>query len=73
MSLDLHTDLTERCNFAFVKGGDANYRRLMGDLQWDFSKDPFEDVVDCIFPCPVCALGKLKAEVGCGMVEGKES
>jgi len=62
----LRTDLTTHCDLAFVKG-DANYRRLLGDLAWDLSNDGFEDVVGAYFPCPVCALRTLKAEVGCGM------
>jgi hypothetical protein len=27
----------------------------------------FEDVVGAYFPCPICALRTLKAEIGCGM------
>ncbi len=65
----LRTDMKERCELAFIKG-DANYRRLLGDLEWDFSA-PFEDVVGNYFPCPVCALRTLKAEVGCGMEKEK--
>lgn len=65
MPQDLRHDLNTRCDLAFIKG-DANYRRLVGDLEWDFSA-PFEDVVGHYFPCPVCALRTLKAEVGCGM------
>ena len=65
MTEPLRTDMKERCDLAFVKG-DANYRRLLGDRMWDFTA-PFEDVVGCYFPCPVCALRTLKAEVGCGM------
>lgn len=61
----LYEDMKSRCDLAFVKG-DANYRRLLGDLFWDYSI-PFEDVVGSYFPCPVCALRTLKAEVGCGM------
>jgi hypothetical protein len=61
----LRSDMSSRCDLAFVKG-DANYRRLLGDRQWDYSA-PFKDVVGCYFPCPVCALRTLKAEVGCGM------
>jgi hypothetical protein len=61
----LRADLVERCDLAFVKG-DANYRRLLGDRYWDYSS-PFQDVVGCYFPCPVCSLRTLKAEVGCGM------
>lgn len=65
MTEPLRTDMKERCDLAFVKG-DANYRRLLGDCMWDFT-DPFEDVVSAYFPCPVCALRTLKAELGCGM------
>ena len=65
MTEPLRTDMKERCDLAFVKG-DANYRRLLGDCQWDLTA-PFEDVVGAYFPCPVCALRTLKAELGCGM------
>ena len=69
MPADLRSDMESRCDLAFIKG-DANYRRLLGDLEWDFSA-PFEDVVGHYFPCPVCALRTLKAEVGCGMEKKK--
>lgn len=61
----LRSDMKGRCDLAFVKG-DANYRRLLGDRYWDYSS-PFQDVIGCYFPCPVCSLRTLKAEVGCGM------
>ena len=61
----LRANLKGRCDLAFVKG-DANYRRLLGDRYWDYSA-PFQDVVGCYFPCPICSLRTLKAEVGCGM------
>jgi len=63
----LRSDMKERCDLAFVKG-DANYRRLLGDRYWDYSA-PFQDVIGCYFPCPVCSLRTLKAEVGCGMAK----
>jgi hypothetical protein len=65
MTEPLRTDMASRCDLAFVKG-DANYRRLLGDRLWDYSA-PFGDVVGSYFPCPVCALRTLKAELGCGM------
>jgi Damage-control phosphatase ARMT1-like domain len=65
MTEPLRSDMAQRCDLAFVKG-DANYRRLLGDRMWDYSA-PFADVVGCYFPCPVCALRTLKAEIGCGM------
>ena len=66
MTEPLWTDMHERCDLAFVKG-DANYRRLLGDCQWDMSEASFQDVVGNYFPCPICALRTLKAEIGCGM------
>jgi Damage-control phosphatase ARMT1-like domain len=65
MPSSLRQRLASSCDLAFVKG-DANYRRLLGDRQWDFTT-PFQDVVGSYFPCPVCALRTLKAELGCGM------
>jgi hypothetical protein len=65
MTEPLRTDMKERCDLAFVKG-DANYRRLLGDRKWEYT-EPFADVVGAYFPCPVCALRTLKAELGCGM------
>lgn len=65
MTEPLRSDMVSRCDLAFVKG-DANYRRLLGDRQWDLTA-PFSEVVGCYFPCPVCALRTLKAELGCGM------
>jgi len=65
MHAPLFDDLKARCDLAIVKG-DANYRRLLGDLEWDTSA-PFDKVVGAYFPCPVCALRTLKAEIGCGM------
>ena len=61
----LYRELQSRCHLAFVKG-DANYRRLLGDRTWDLAA-PFDQVVGCYFPVPVCALRTLKAEIGCGM------
>lgn len=64
---ELRQDMAQRCDLAFVKGGDANYRRLLGDIEWDLTNDTFQDVVGNYFPCAVCALRTLKAELGCGM------
>lgn len=61
----LYEELKSTSDLAVVKG-DANYRRLLGDLDWDYAA-PFADVVGAYFPCPVVALRTLKAEIGCGM------
>eukprot|EP00550_Attheya_septentrionalis_P013413 CAMPEP_0198306982 /NCGR_PEP_ID=MMETSP1449-20131203/58688_1 /TAXON_ID=420275 /ORGANISM="Attheya septentrionalis, Strain CCMP2084" /LENGTH=507 /DNA_ID=CAMNT_0044009543 /DNA_START=22 /DNA_END=1545 /DNA_ORIENTATION=+ len=63
---ELRQDMAHRCDLAFVKG-DANYRRLLGDIEWDLTNNTFQDVVGNYFPCAVCALRTLKAELGCGM------
>jgi len=65
MPSPLHDEFVTQCDLAFVKG-DANYRRLLGDRQWQLT-DTFEDVVGYYFPCPVCALRTFKAEIGCGL------
>lgn len=64
---DVSEDL-KKARLAFVKG-DANYRRLLGDREWELGT-PFEEVAS-YFPCPVVALRTLKAELGCGMAEGE--
>jgi uncharacterized protein with ATP-grasp and redox domains len=45
--------------------GDANYRRILGDLHWDFEV-PFKQVVDYL-PTPLVALRALKAELAVGL------
>lgn len=52
-----------------ISKGDANYRRLLGDRQWSFTK-PFGDVVS-YFPAPLLALRTLKAEVVAGLAEAQ--
>eukprot|EP01025_Chloroclados_australasicus_P040166 TRINITY_DN4182_c0_g1_i1.p1 TRINITY_DN4182_c0_g1~~TRINITY_DN4182_c0_g1_i1.p1 ORF type:complete len:412 (-),score=45.11 TRINITY_DN4182_c0_g1_i1:239-1474(-) len=64
----------QQCNVAAERWqsylqGDANYRRLLGDRQWNLST-PFSEIVN-YFPCPICALRTLKAELGCGMPQQK--
>jgi uncharacterized protein with ATP-grasp and redox domains len=48
-----------------ISKGDANYRRILGDRQWDFTK-PFSEVVDYL-PVPLAALRTLKAELAVGL------
>lgn len=48
-----------------ISKGDANFRRLLGDRQWDF-RLPFVQVVDYL-PAPLAALRSLKAELALGM------
>jgi len=45
--------------------GDANYRRLLGDLQWPLDIDSSEVLSYWHVPC--CALRTFKAEIGCGI------
>lgn len=58
----------QQSKLVFVKG-DANYRRLIGELCWDLDT-PFDRIL-AYFPAPVCALRTLKAELGCGMDKEK--
>jgi hypothetical protein len=48
-----------------ISKGDANYRRLSGDLDWH-PTTPFQDVVR-YFPAPLLALRVLKAELALGL------
>lgn len=64
---NLPTNLREQISGAdlLISKGDANYRRLLGDLQWDFTI-PFHQVVDYL-PVPLVALRTLKAELAVGL------
>jgi len=48
-----------------ISKGDANYRRVLGDREWDISL-PFQQVVDYL-PVPLAALRTLKAELAVGL------
>jgi hypothetical protein len=48
-----------------ISKGDANYRRLAGDLKWP-PTTPFSDVAG-YFPAPLLALRVLKAELALGL------
>jgi hypothetical protein len=61
----LRSDLQQHCDLAIVKG-DANYRRLLGDLDWPWTTS-FADIVEADFPTPLCALRTLKSELACGL------
>ena len=69
MPPSLRSEMEGGCDLAVVKG-DANYRRLLDDRAWDLVGDRFGDVVS-EFPTSVVALRTLKAEIGCGMEQGK--
>ncbi|NES99625.1 MAG: protein-glutamate O-methyltransferase family protein [Sphaerospermopsis sp. SIO1G1] len=51
-------------NLIIIKG-DANYRRLLGDLHWDYTTN-FTDIVTYL-PAPMVALRTLKSEVAAGL------
>jgi hypothetical protein len=52
-----------------ISKGDANYRRLLGDLNWP-KTTKFSDIL-AYFPAPIVALRTLKAEIACGMQPGQ--
>lgn len=57
-------DMVKDCAMTFVKG-DANYRRLLGELEWPLETTA-SDVLN-YWPTPVCALRTFKAEIGVGI------
>ena len=52
-----------------ISKGDANYRRLLGDLDWP-STTPFTDIL-AYFPTSIVALRTVKAEITCGLQSGQ--
>lgn len=46
--------------------GDLNYRKLVGDLTWDYDFD-FKDALRGFLPTAVCALRTLKSDVVVGV------
>jgi len=52
-----------------ISKGDANYRRLLGDLNWP-KTTKFADIL-AYFPVPIVALRTVKAEIACGMQPGQ--
>jgi hypothetical protein len=60
---DIRTDLLG--SDLLISKGDANYRRLLGDREWDFTV-PFHQVVNYL-PVPLLALRTLKCELAVGM------
>lgn len=64
---DLPKDIREELNESslLISKGDANYRRLLGDREWDFTEG-FHRVVDYL-PVPLVALRTLKSELAVGM------
>ncbi|MCK5734839.1 MAG: protein-glutamate O-methyltransferase family protein [Spirochaetaceae bacterium] len=63
LSVDLRKDMSSSA--LLIIKGDANYRRLLGDLHWDWTT-AFPDAVDFL-PFPVAALRTLKAELAVGL------
>lgn len=63
----LPTDLEEewKGSSLVISKGDANYRRLLGNLEWEPTL-PFEQVVDFL-PVPLAAIRTLKSELALGM------
>ena len=60
---ELRDDLKD--SSLLISKGDANYRRILGDREWDFTT-PFHKAVDYL-PVPLAALRTSKAELVVGM------
>jgi hypothetical protein len=67
MPLGLRDELSQ--SRLVISKGDANYRRLLGDLDWPYTT-PFTDIVP-YFPVPILALRTVKAELACGLQPGQ--
>ena len=63
LSIDLRKDIS--LSALLIIKGDANYRRLLGDLHWNRTT-AFPDAVNFL-PFPVAALRTLKAELAVGL------
>lgn len=65
---DLYQQL-QTSSMIFLKG-DLNYRKLVGDLNWD-TTTPFEASLRGFHPSPLCSLRTLKADVVVGLKPGQ--
>ncbi|XP_064603602.1 damage-control phosphatase ARMT1-like [Liolophura sinensis] len=63
-SADLYKDLAQAD--AILLKGDLNYRKLVGDLNWD-PATPFDTALRGFHPAPLCSLRALKADVVVGL------
>ena len=67
MPLPLERELSQ--SSLVISKGDANYRRLLGDLEWPYTT-PFAEILSYV-PAPIVALRTVKAEIACGMQPGQ--
>ncbi|XP_075168556.1 damage-control phosphatase ARMT1-like [Haematobia irritans] len=68
ISPTLHTQLSS--SSLIISKGDLNYRKLLGDFNWD----PTKDFVSCLRgfnPTNLCALRTIKGPVICGLKSGQ--
>lgn len=65
---DLYDEL-KSCDLIVIKG-DLNYRKLVGELMWDYTT-PFEMAVGNFHPAPFCALRTVKCDVLVGLLKGQ--
>lgn len=68
MPLSLASELSQAA--LVVVKGDANYRRLVGDRQWDWLT-PLPEVIGDWFPSSALVLRTFKAEIAVGLREGQ--
>lgn len=66
VSPDLFAQLAQ-ADLVFFKG-DLNFRKLVGDLKWDFST-PFKVTLRGFHPTALCALRTLKCDLAVGLHE----
>ena len=63
LPLDIREDM--KGSSLLISKGDANYRRILGDREWDFTEG-FHRIVDYL-PVPLVALRTLKCELAVGL------
>ncbi|EDW35886.1 GL17496 [Drosophila persimilis] len=60
----LYVSLSEAALVIFK--GDLNYRKLLGDINWDYTA-PLIECMRGFFPTSVCALRTIKSDIYCGL------
>lgn len=67
----VHPELYEQLKQSslIIFKGDLNYRKLLGDYNWDFC-EKFKKCLRDFQPTNLCALRTVKADLICGLTPG---